>query len=88
MLHAIALACISPDAPGEVTDDTSVAVDDTSGGQDTDTGPIETNGVAPDEPMPLIEFAATNRDGAARSETDLVGKPTALWFYPAANTPG
>ena len=87
MLHAIWLACTGP------TQDPPTSGEDSDAAADSDSAPIDseplvTNGVAPDEPMPLIDFSATNRDGAARSREDLTGEPTALWFYPAANTPG
>ena len=46
------------------------------------------SGSAPRDPAPLPDFRATSHDGGARGPEDLRGKPTALWFYPAANTPG
>jgi hypothetical protein len=49
---------------------------------------LVTNGVAPDEPLPAPDFTATNRDGAARDREDLLGQPTAMWFFPAATTAG
>lgn len=44
------------------------------------------HGSTPSTPKPLIAFTATNRDGAARTETALMGHPTVIWFYPAAFT--
>lgn len=58
-----------------------------SGGGDTG-GTAELYGTAPETPVPLPDFSATNRDGAARGPADLQGHPTAMWFYPAAFTGG
>lgn len=90
MLHLIALACTSPEDEGPaLTDDSVVAADDSSATDDSeDTEPVSYNGTVPDEKLPLTTFAVVNRDGARRTDADLRGKPTALWFYPAANTPG
>jgi peroxiredoxin Q/BCP len=33
-------------------------------------------------------FQATAHDGTARGPRDLLGQPTVLWFFPAANTSG
>ena len=35
-----------------------------------------------------VALAARNQLGESRSEADLVGHPTVLWFYPAAGTYG
>lgn len=52
---------------------------------DTDTGLY---GTYPESPKEAPEFAATNLDGSARSREDLLGHPTVMWFFPAANTYG
>lgn len=57
-----------------------------SGGEDTGTPSL--HGTIPDEALPAPDFNATNRDGTARSNPDLVGSPHVLWFYPAAFTGG
>jgi hypothetical protein len=62
------------------------ATDGADGGGDG--ADLVTNGVAPDEPLPAPDFTATNRDGAARDREDLLGQPTAMWFFPAATTAG
>jgi hypothetical protein len=62
------------------------ATDGAEGGGDG--ADLVTNGVAPDEPLPAPDFTATNRDGAARDREDLLGQPTAMWFFPAATTAG
>jgi hypothetical protein len=47
------------------------------------------HGVPPAIPKPAPEFMATNRDGTPRTRADLTdGKPTIMWFYPAAGTGG
>ena len=46
------------------------------------------HGVRPEAAKPLPAFRAVAQDGAPRDRAALLGKPTALWFYPAANTPG
>ena len=46
------------------------------------------NGTVPPVALDLPTFAATNRDGGARSREDLLGHPTVMWFYPAAGTFG
>lgn len=33
-------------------------------------------------------FQATATDGSTRTKADLMGHPTVIWFYPAADTPG
>jgi len=45
-------------------------------------------GTVPITPLMLPEFQAVAHNGAERGRSDLQGKPTALWFYPAANTTG
>jgi hypothetical protein len=60
------------------------------GAADGDSGatPPSFHGTRPDEALPAPDFAATNRDGAARDREDLLGGPTVMWFYPAATTAG
>lgn len=45
-------------------------------------------GTLVDEPPPAPEFTATAHTGETRTRDDLLGKPTAMWFYPAAATFG
>ncbi len=45
-------------------------------------------GTAPSSPVSAPVFAATNRDGTARGQSDLIGQPTVMWFYPMAGTYG
>ena len=46
------------------------------------------SGTAPEIAKPAPEFSATNYDGTPREKADLLGKPTAMWFYPKAATVG
>ncbi|MCB9674164.1 MAG: peroxiredoxin [Alphaproteobacteria bacterium] len=47
------------------------------------------HGTRPPEARPLIPaFRATAHDGTPRDQADLLGKPTVMWFFPAANTSG
>ena len=48
----------------------------------------ELNGTLITDGIPAPEFQVLNQDGLERTKTDLLGKPTVIWFYPAANTPG
>jgi peroxiredoxin len=48
----------------------------------------ELNGTLITESFPAPDFIALNQDGVERTKADLQGKPTVIWFYPAANTPG
>lgn len=77
-------------ADGGVADggaaDGGVAGDGAAGDGGLD--PSQLNGTAPAKALPLPEFAATNRDGAARDREDLLGSPTVMWFYPKASTAG
>ena len=34
------------------------------------------------------EFGATSHDGTHRTKANLIGKPTIMWFFPLAGTPG
>ena len=73
---------VSSDGGGSASDGGGRASD--GGGVDPDT----LNGSVPDKALPAPEFVAINRDGAARDREDLLGHPTVMWFYPAANTAG
>ena len=46
------------------------------------------NGQIASGDYPPPTFVATNYDGGERTEANLVGHPTVLWFYPLAKTPG
>ncbi|MBM4389509.1 MAG: hypothetical protein FJ090_00175 [Deltaproteobacteria bacterium] len=80
------VACAAKQPQAEVSADTSAPAADT--GDSAEPMPQGLHGVAPSEPVPVPEFAATNRDGTARTSVDLVGHPTVIWFYPLANTAG
>lgn len=47
------------------------------------------HGTMLEQPKPLIgSFRATSHDGSPRDMADLMGHPTVIWFFPAANTSG
>lgn len=46
------------------------------------------NGQIASGEYPPPSFVALNYDGTERTEANLVGHPTVLWFYPLAKTPG
>jgi hypothetical protein len=48
----------------------------------------ELNGTLVTDTIPAPEFVVLNHDGSERTRDNLMGKPTVVWFYPAANTPG
>jgi hypothetical protein len=75
------VACTSTSA------DSADARADTASAVDT-ARVVDTVGVAPDAPVPLPMFAATNMDETSRGPADLQGGPTVVWFYPAAGTYG
>ena len=50
--------------------------------------PSSLNGIPPQESLTLIDFQAINFDGTPRTKNDLLGTPTVMWFFPAADTPG
>jgi hypothetical protein len=76
-------------ASGESAADTA----DESGGETQESGgetgePASYNGTEPITAIPAPTFEATNRDETVRTRDDLLGHPTVVWFYPAANTGG
>lgn len=47
------------------------------------------HGTMLDQPKPMIpSFSATSHDGSPRDVAALMGHPTVIWFFPAANTSG
>ena len=46
------------------------------------------HGARPAAALPAPEFTVRSQAGEPRTRADLVGRPTALWFYPMAGTPG
>ncbi len=92
LLPALALACAAPDTgDGALADSgpTDSGFPDTGDTADTgDTLPQDLNGAPPAAPVALPAFTARNQLGETRTEADLVGHPTVMWFYPAAGTYG
>ena len=66
-----------------VNPDASVVLDD-----ETTIEQSELNGTLVTDTIPAPEFVVLNHDGSERTRDNLMGKPTVVWFYPAANTPG
>lgn len=76
-----------PDVVAEV--DVPGPSDDVSMGPDDEvTWPEGLNGTVPASALPAPEFVALNSDGSTRGPEDLMGKPTVMWFFPFAGTPG
>ena len=55
---------------------------------DSSVNPADLQGSEPLESLPVPEFVAINFDETVRDQSHLLGSPTVLWFYPAADTPG
>ena len=90
---ALFFACSPPsgDRSDPHATDTASATgtdDGSDGGTGASDGSGSLNGTPPEEPIPLPTFAATNRDGSARTRDDLLGHPTVMWFYPLAASAG
>ena len=45
-------------------------------------------GTLPEAPRPVPEFEVLAQTGEPRTQADLLGHPTVMWFYPMAGTPG
>ena len=93
MLLTLLLACAGSNPADTSLVDSGAPADtdttgDTDGDTDGDTLPEGLNGTAPRDPISLPTFAARNQYGEDRSEADVLGHPTIMWFYPAAGTYG
>jgi len=55
---------------------------------DLDLAGLDLHGTIPPEELASPEFVVTNLDEGSRTEADLLGQPTVMWFFPAAGTPG
>ena len=97
----VACSSSADDTSGStVTDTASTGPSTTAGGTSTsgtttdnwvcrdDVDPSELNGVFPPTELAAPEFTALNRDGTERGPTDLMPRPTVMWFYPKAGTAG
>jgi hypothetical protein len=49
---------------------------------------LSLNGAIPQSALGPPTFNALNSDGSARDVSHLMGKPTVMWFFPFAGTPG
>ena len=75
-----------PAPPNPVVDTEPV---DSGGTDPTEPLPDGLHGTVPAKPIPPPVFKAVlNRDNNPRHQADLIGHPTAVWFYPAATTGG
>ena len=72
------------------TEDVAVAVPDTTEEveEEKDLSELDLNGSIPVAALAPPTFLAENHDGGTRTEADLVGKPSVMWFFPFAGTPG
>ena len=73
---------------GVEPDMTEPAVEDADPPQELDLATLDLFGELPSAALPAPQFIAENHDGGTRTEADLVGKPTVMWFFPFAGTPG
>ena len=73
---------------GETSQDSAISEEQDADLSTNDVDPSVLNGVPPQEEQPMIFFQALNSDGSIRNEEHLTQKPTVLWFFPAADTPG
>jgi cytochrome oxidase Cu insertion factor (SCO1/SenC/PrrC family) len=65
----------------------SQAVESAQVDPDTAEPPSEP-GRPPESPVPLPTFTARAHTGEARTEADLVGHPTVMWFFPVVGGHG
>ena len=54
----------------------------------TEVDPSTLNGIPPEQELVVVDFNALNSDDSMRDASHLRGKPTVMWFFPAADTPG
>lgn len=73
-------------APAGCTDAACAGIDDDTSTPDTGSDPpVDTlHGDPPDEPFPAPAFELLNQYSETRTEADLKGHATVLWFYPGA----
>lgn len=88
--QAFADASAVRDASTSTTDSGSTSMD---ASVSKDAEPTSTDsgvlfGERPSSPLSVPTFMALNSDESPRSQTDLLGQPTVLWFFPFAGTPG
>ena len=81
-------ACSDKSSTDSSTPDTAVLEDTAVSEPETPIDLAELNGTEPSEMIPVPEFIAVNFDETVRDQSHLIGAPTVLWFYPAADTPG
>ena len=81
------LACSDPTTVDSEPQDSAADTDTAA-----DTGPYDTTGLYGEEVLPRLEAPTFSQvlasDGTARTQADLMGHPTVIWFYPDAGTYG
>lgn len=81
------LACTDPSSVDSDPQDSPADTDTAA-----DTGPYDTSGLNGEEVDPRLPAPSFDKvlasDGSARTQADLMGHPTVIWFYPAAGTYG
>ena len=80
----------TPDAMSMAPNDSGVTMD-AEVFADASMGPSDSGvlfGDRPASPLSVPTFMAQNSDGASRTQGDLIGFPTVVWFFPFAGTPG
>jgi hypothetical protein len=86
----LAMACTpTTSSPLDSLADSDPVVESDPDWDTNDVTQDELTGRIPENPLPVPEFSAVfNYDGSARTQVDLVGHPTVVWFYPLAGTYG
>ena len=85
-----ASAAGNQDATSQPTVDSGVSLD-AQALADAQTGTPDSGvlfGDRPSSPLSVPSFMAQNYDGAQRGQSDLIGQPTVVWFFPFEGTPG
>lgn len=97
MLNAIPwlaglLACTGTSSVDGSPQDSTADTNNTVDTGPFDTGPFDTTGLNGEEVDPRLDAPVFDQvlanDGSARTQADLIGHPTVIWFYPAAGTYG
>jgi hypothetical protein len=82
------------DADADADADADTDVDTFASTADTSTTPTDTepppelHGDVPPVALPPPVFSVLAMDSTERTQADLIGHPTVMWFYPAAFTGG
>ena len=77
----------TPEPPADAGSDPGIDPGATQTGL-PDLSTLDLNGTIPPVALAAPVFEALNYDNGQRTQADLMGKPTVMWFFPFANTPG